>query len=73
MACGRRHLFRYIPMSEATFHDDVDYFYSIDDCLEKIEAKLSDPLGIEKIASDTSKYKVKARVKDLLTIVQSIL
>lgn len=73
ICCGRRPSFRYIPMSETSFHDDVDYFYSIDDCLKKIEAKLSDPLGIERIVSDTSKYKAKARVLDLLTIVGSIL
>jgi hypothetical protein len=72
ICCGRRPLFRYIPLSETTFHDDVDYFYNVDDCLKKIDARLSDPLGMEKIATDTSQYKVKARVKDLLNIVRSL-
>ena len=72
ICCGRRPLFRYVPLSEATFHDDVDYFYSVEDCLNKIQEQLD---GVTYLHNDPNpeKYKVTARVKDLLTIVQSIL
>lgn len=71
IACGEKPLFRYIPLSEARFHDDVDYFYSVEDCLQQIERSL---IGhrIYNFA-DIDQYKVKAKVKDLLTIVGSIL
>jgi hypothetical protein len=75
ICCGRRPLFRYVPLSEATFHDDVDYFYSIDDCLRQIERRLK-PSYIEYVATKALQqglYKVNRRVKDLLTIVNAYL
>lgn len=72
ICCDERPLFRYIPLSELRFHEDVDYFYSIEDCLNKIQERLSDTLGIHK-TPDIRRYKVKYRVQDLLTIVGSIL
>lgn len=71
LSCGRRPLFRYVPLAETVFHNDVDYFYGIEDCLNRIDLKLS--TGREKLTEDTDKYKVKARVQDLITIVKSVL
>ena len=75
MACGVRPLFRYVPLSEATFKNYVDYFYSIDDCIQQIGERIN--LGIR---LDQSHYEyaqnnlmVKNRVKDLLIIVGGIL
>lgn len=84
MCCGRRPLFRYVPLSESTFHDYVDYFYSIDDCLGKINLHLEYIDGVDRgLASpveEDSTYRyaqenliVKNRVQDLLTIVRGIL
>lgn len=69
IACGRKPLFRYVPLSEAKFQDRVTYFYNIDDCLKKIEEQLAVPLYEER----TDGLFVKDRVNDLLTIVESIL
>ena len=69
IACGRRPLFRYIPLSEARFGDRVDYFYSIEDCLKKIAKQLVEP----ERPTDAEGLFVKDRVKDLLTIVRRIL
>lgn len=66
MACGRRPLFRYVPLSEARFGDRVDYFYNIEDCLEKIT-------NWEERPTNADGLFVKDRVKDLLTIVENIL
>lgn len=66
LACGRRPLFRYIPLSEARFGDRVDYFYGIDDCLKKIE-------GWQERSTNAEGLYVQDRVKDLLTVVGSIL
>lgn len=66
MACGRRPLFRYIPLSEVRFGDRVDYFYSIEDCLQKIE-------NWHERRTNSDGLFVKDRVQDLLTIVRSIL
>lgn len=76
MCCGRRPLFRYIPLSEATFHNYVDYFYSVDDCLVKIGQILSGTIIQDNLSS--YKYaqlnlKVIDRAQDLLTIVRGIL
>ena len=75
MCCGVRPLFAYIPLSEVHFGNHVDYFYSIDDCLEKVQQRLDNPIPL-----DTGLYtyaqknlKVINRVQDLLTIVESIL
>lgn len=66
MACGRRPLFRYVPLSEVRFGDRVDYFYSIEDGLDKIRNWKEKP-------TNTDGLYVNDRVKDLLTIVESIL
>lgn len=76
MACGRRPLFRYVPLSEVTFHNDVDYFYDIEDCLDQIEFILDGlrPSILEETSYRASKgLNVIQRVGDLLTIVRSIL
>lgn len=67
MACGRRPLFRYIPLSEARFGDRVDYFYNVEDCLKKIGKRLAEA---EKPTNASGLY-VTDRVKDLLTIVNA--
>lgn len=66
MACGRRPLFRYIPLSEVRFGDRVDYFYSLKDGLEKIRSWQERPTNAEGL------YVID-RVRDLLTIVEGIL
>lgn len=70
MCCGRRPLFRYVPLSESTFHDFVDYFYGIDDCLKKIELGVGDD---SYSFAGGEGMRVANRVQDLLTIVRSIL
>lgn len=69
VACGRKPLFHYVPLSEARFGDKVTYFYNQEDCMEKIEQQLREPL----YEGRTEGLYVKDRVKDLLTIVGSIL
>lgn len=78
MACRGFVLFRYVPLSEATFKDGVKYFYNVDDCLEKIRYYLDHPE--ERAVTRARGYEiahtnlmVKNRVQDLLTIVGSIL
>lgn len=80
MACGGLPLFRYVPLSESTFHNHVDYFYDVEDCLSKIQWRLSvEESGVmEQRMSEAYEYaqanlKVKNRVQDLLTIVEAIL
>lgn len=71
MCCGAKPLFRYVPMSEHTFHDYVDYFYGIDDCLEKIEQQLTTyNWSMSSYNYAQANLKVKNRVQDLLTIVR---
>lgn len=75
MVCNAFVLFRYIPLSEATFRDKVQYFYSVEDCLEKIEYWLDHPQRDLK-AKEGFHYAldnlmVKNRVKDLITIVEA--
>jgi hypothetical protein len=69
IACGRKPLFRYVPLSEVRFGERVAYFYNTEDCLEKINNQLDSPMYEER----TGGLYVKDRVKDLLTIVESIL
>lgn len=69
MCCGAVPLFRYIPLSEHTFHDYVDYFYSVDDCLKKIQWGMKRDYISYRYAQDN--LKVINRVKDLLTIVNA--
>jgi hypothetical protein len=64
MACGRRPLFRYTPLSEARFGDRVDYFYDVADCIDKIAHWEERPTNADGL-------RVKDRVKDLLTIVRA--
>lgn len=80
MACDARPLFRYVPMSEHTFHNYVDYFYSLDDCMKQIDTRLHDYdenmeniMSLSTYAYAQSHLMVKNRVQDLLTIVGSIL
>lgn len=69
IACGRKPLFRYTSLSEARFGDKVTYFYSVEDCLRKIEQQLTHP----QYENRTDNLFVKDRVRDLLTIVEGIL
>jgi hypothetical protein len=80
MACGAFVLFRYVPLSESVFRNNIAYFYSIDDCCDKLVNLLrTDITPIrEEYAQKGYEYaqanlKVKNRVMDLLTIVGSIL
>lgn len=69
IACGRKPLFRYVPLSEARFGDRVVYFYDVNDCLEKIEQQLETPM----YENRTGNLFVRDRVRDLLAIVESVL
>lgn len=79
MACGKRPLFRYVPLSETRFHNYVDYFYDVEDCLGLIERYLNmpseDSLLFEEISYKYAQEHLKVfnRVDELLTIVGSIL
>jgi hypothetical protein len=76
MCCGRRPLFRYVPLSEVRFRDCVDYFYNVDDCLKKIEERLvkDNPKKDQKSCKFGQRYlRTHNRVKDLLTIVNAYL
>lgn len=80
MACGGFVLFRYVPMSESVFRDNIAYFYSPDDCIKKLSALLMPDISIirKDYAQKAYEYaqanlKVKNRVMDLLTIVGNIL
>ena len=78
MACGAFVLYRYVPMSEVVFKNHVAYFYSVEDCLRKIEALLNPqmiPIRAE-VSRGAYEYAqgnlmVKNRVMDLLTIVEN--
>lgn len=74
MCCSRVPLFRYVPLSEVHFKDYVDYFYSVEDCLAKIELRLANPRdSFESYIYAQRNLKVRNRVEDLLNIVQGIL
>ena len=78
LACGAFVLFRYVPLSETVFRNHVAYFYSVEDCLRKIEALLN-PQLIQvraQVAKEGYEYvktnlMVRNRVMDLLTIVEN--
>lgn len=77
MACGGFVLFRYVPLSEAVFRDNIAYFHSVDGCLEQIRFYLDRSVR-HTMAANGYEYaqeylKVDNRVRDLLTIVQGIL
>lgn len=78
MACGGFVLHRYQPLAEARFHNGIDYFYGIQDCLDAIGYYLAH--GSAREAIQTRGYQLaqktlmaEHRAKDLLTIVGSIL
>lgn len=76
MACGGFVLFRYIPMAEAIFKDNIAYFDSPGDCVEKLSYYLEHPIIRDGIANAGYQYAkknmtVKSRVKELLTIVEN--
>lgn len=76
MCTGVKPLFRYVPLSEHTFHNYIDYFYNIEDCLAKIESMLEkDDYRVDQkmYLYAQNNLKVINRVQDLLTIVDSIL
>lgn len=75
MCCGRRPLFRYVPLSEIRFGEHVDYFYDIEDCLNKVQARLGVQYedSFNPYTYALNNLKAKNRVQDLLTIVRSIL
>ena len=69
IACGKKPLFWYVPLSEARFGNRVTYFYNIEDGLKKIEEQLEEPQD----ETDMTNLYVEDRVEDLLTIVRGIL
>lgn len=79
MACGGLVLFKYVPLSEAIFRDNIIYYYDRDDCLNKISQLLEMPEEdrdlITAMSHDYAQkhLMVDNRVSDLLAIVESIL
>lgn len=78
MACGGLVLFRYIPLSETVFRHNVQYFYSVDSCLEMIQKLLDNPERRNVIAKNGYVYAhenlmVRNRIFELLVIVGSII
>lgn len=78
MACGGFVLHRYQPLAEARFHNGVDYFYGIQDCLDAIGYYLAHGSAREAIQARGYQLAQRTlmaehRAKDLLTIVGSIL
>jgi hypothetical protein len=77
MACGGLVLFKYVPLSESTFHDNIIYFYEVQDCLDKIEYLLKDDnyrdiMSFKGYEFAHQNLMVVHRVQDLLTIVENI-
>ena len=80
MACGGFVLHRYQPLSTTVFRNHIAYFYSIEDCLNKLSNLLRPDIAAirEDFAKNAYEYAqanlmVKNRVMDLLTIVEEIL
>lgn len=78
MACGGFVLFHYVPMSESVFRDNIAYFYNLEDCIYKTTVYLDSDIKRDVIASEGYNFAqnnllVRNRVKDLMTIVESIL
>lgn len=74
LCCNGVVLYRYVGLSEVAFKDYVTYFYSVDDCLEKLQQLLVSNIWRPRNGSRSYQYaqqhlKVKNRVQDLLTIV----
>jgi len=76
MACGGFVMMRYIPMAEVVFGQYVAWFFSVDDCIERInhylhseaERKVKGSMGYTHAQSH---LMVKNRVQDLITIVEN--
>ncbi len=78
MACAGFVLFKYTPMSEARFGSHLEYFNSVEECLEKIQFYLDNTALREAVAEYGYRFaqdsmKVSHRVFDLITIVRSVL
>lgn len=78
MSCGGFVMFRHVPLSEAVFRDNIEYFHNTNDCVEKIKFYLDNPDKAQAIAEKGYQFaqnnlKVDNRVKDLLTIVGEML
>lgn len=74
MCCGGFVLFRYVPMSEATFHNKVAYFENIEQCIFGINWYLDNEEDRKLLAHEgyihaKNYLTVHDRVVDLLTIV----
>jgi hypothetical protein len=78
MSCRGFVLFKYVPLSESTFHNNVAYFSNKQQCLKGIAYYLENEEDRELIAHEGYLYAknymtVHDRVVDLLTIVGNIL
>lgn len=76
MCCGGFVLFKYVPMSEARFGDNIAYFNTEQQMLDKIRYYLDAPQEREALEQRGLEYaqrnlKVTNRVKDLLTIYEN--
>lgn len=78
MASGGFVLFRYVPLSQSIFHDNIEYFHDVEQCLNKIQVYLDHP-SVRQVTAQTGYdfaqnfMKVESRVKELLTVVEDIL
>lgn len=78
MCCGGFVMFRHVPMSETVFRNNINYFHSIDECLENIQYFLDVPEDRRMLEDRGYEYaqanlKVLNRVSDLLVLVSEIL
>lgn len=76
MCCGGFVLFKYVPMSEARFGDNIAYFNTEQQMLDKIRYYLDAPQEREALEQRGLEHaqrnlKVTNRVKDLLTIYEN--
>lgn len=78
MACGGFVMFKYVPMSEARFGYTINYFHTIDECLENIQYFLDVPEDRQLLAEMGYEYAqkhldVSHRAHELITIVSEYL
>lgn len=80
MCCKAYVLSRYVPLAEDVFGSGVDFFYSIEDCLEQIESSLLDGMHRETVAeigyamaTHCNRLRVSGRAYDLVNVIKSIL
>lgn len=79
MACKGLVLFKYVPMSEHTFHDHIVYFHDKEDCLHRLEQILEHPdEDLWSVAQGGYDYaqeylKVSYKVRELIIAVERIL